>query len=153
MSLKRPPPKPAKVLEDYTPRPRDPAPASGVASALGLAFAIVGPRALVRVPKTPDRKMQAIRDSAKGEGCLIRLPFCPGDPKMTIWSHNRHQRAGKGGQIKALDLCGAYGCTYCDAIYDGQAPRPAGMTEDEVELAWYQAHDESLVKLRQKGLV
>ena len=94
----------------------------------------------------------AIRDSARGEDCLIRLPGCPADPAMTIWSHNRHQRAGKGFSIKAIDLNGAYCCTHCDAIYDGQAPRPDGWTREQVELAWYGAHAESLVRVVQKGL-
>ncbi len=104
-------------------------------------------------PKTPDRKKQSIRDSARDEECLIRVPGCPGDPAMTIWSHNRHQRAGKGGALKALDLNGAYGCTYCDAVYDGQRPLPPGVERWVVELAWFMAHAESLVRLRQKGLV
>ncbi len=72
---------------------------------------------------------------------------------MTIWSHNRHQRAGKGGAMKALDLNGAYGCTHCDAIYDGQVSPPENWTRQMVELAWYEAHAESLVKLAQKGLL
>lgn len=99
------------------------------------------------------RVSKSLRDSARGEDCLVRLPGCPGDPAMTIWSHNRHQRAGKGGAIKAIDLNGAYCCTYCDAIYDGQQPLPEGVTREEVELAWFMAHAESLVRLAQKGLV
>jgi hypothetical protein len=98
--------------------------------------------------KTPDRRSQAIRDSANGEQCLVRLPGCIGH---AIWSHNRHGRAGKGGGIKALDLNGCYCCTSCDAIYDGQ--RSTFLSRDEVELAWYHAHAESLCKLAQKGLL
>lgn len=104
-------------------------------------------------PKTPQRVQQSIRDSARGELCTVRLPGCPCDPAMSIWSHNRHERAGKGKGIKALDLNGAIACTYCDAVYDGQRPRPAGMSVEQVELAWYHGHAESLVRLRQKGLV
>lgn len=117
-------------------------------------MALVLPKPTAKpVLKTPDRKNQAIRDSARDEDCLIRLPGCPSDPRMTIWSHNRHARAGKGGRLKAICLNGAYGCTHCDAIYDGNAPRPAGWTAEMVDLAWYHAHAESLVKLKQKGLV
>ena len=101
-------------------------------------------------PKTPERKSQAIRDSANGEQCLVRLPGCIGH---AIWSHNRHGRAGKGGGIKALDLNGCYCCVECDKCYDGQKPRPEFLTRDEVELAWYHAHAESLCKLAQKGLL
>lgn len=99
-------------------------------------------------PKTPDRQSHAIRQSANGEQCLVRLPGCIG---AAIWSHNRHGRAGKGGGIKALDLNGCYCCTSCDAIYDGQAP--TFLSREEVELAWYHGHAESLCKLAQKGLL
>lgn len=104
-------------------------------------------------PKTPGRLQQSIRDAARGEECLLALPGCPRDPAMTVWSHNRHSWAGKGGAIKALDLNGCLACTRCDAIYDGQVPRPADMTRDQVELAWYHAHAKSLVRLRQKGVL
>lgn len=105
------------------------------------------------IMKTPERKSQAIRDSARDEACLVRLPGCPGDYKLTIWSHNRHARAGKGRGIKSIDLNGCYACAvWCDAIYDGQMKLPPGVTREQVELAWYHAHAESLVKLRQKGL-
>ena len=94
-----------------------------------------------------------IRESAKGEQCEMRLPGCPGNPEMTIWSHYRGSAGGKGGAIKALDVCGAFTCVFCDAIYDGNAPRPAGMTKADVDAAWHDAHIRSLVKLNQKGLV
>lgn len=104
-------------------------------------------------PKDSPVRSKKIRDSAKGEACLIRLPGCPGDPAMTIWSHYRGAAGGKGRGIKASDVAGAYGCTHCDAIYDGNAPRPAGMTKADVDLAWHEGHIRSLVRLRQKGLL
>jgi hypothetical protein len=94
-----------------------------------------------------------LRESAKGESCLVRLPGCPADPAMTIWSHYRGSAGGKGGAIKSTDIAGAYACTYCDAVYDGQTPRPAGMTKDDVDLAWHEGHIRSLVRLGQKGLL
>lgn len=128
-------------------------PAVRMASAASIARA-PAPEPAKRVqPKTPGRVQQAVRDAARDELCTVRLPGCPANPAMSIWSHNRHGRAGKGRGIKALDLNGCIACTYCDAIYDGQAPRPAGMTAEQVELAWYHGHAESLVLLRQKGLV
>lgn len=148
MSLSRRPPPPRRQREEgefasvVLERPR-------AVMAAGLDKQVSKP-----VPAKVERRVrQSIRDSARGEECLVRLPGCPGDPAMTIWSHNRHQRAGKGGAIKAFDLNGAYCCTFCDAIYDGQAPLPAGATRSEVELAWFMAHAESLVRLARKGLV
>lgn len=132
----------------YTPRPRDVVRmASGIASAMA---AMRFPEEPPAPAKTPNRKQQAIRDSARGERCLMRLPGCPDNPEMTIWSHARAQRAGKGMGIKSLDLCGCYACTYCDAVYDGQHRTPEQRVA--IELAWHEAHLESLVRLRQKGL-
>lgn len=103
--------------------------------------------------KTMDRKRQDIRDSARGEDCTVRIPgVCTFDPEKTIWSHAPLGAAGKGRGIKALDLCGAYCCTACDAVVDGQAPMPAGMTRAMVLLDWFMGHMRSLVRLQQKGL-
>jgi hypothetical protein len=51
------------------------------------------------------------------------------------------------------DLLGAYGCSACHAVYDGQRKRPAGMTQQDVELDFWRGHGESLIRLYEKGLV
>lgn len=107
----------------------------------------------VAVEKEKPVRSEKLRQSAKGEACLVRLPGCPSDPAQTIWSHYRGGAGGKGTTIKATDIAGAYCCTYCDAVYDGQAPRPAGMTKEQVDLAWLEGHVRSLVRAQQKGLL
>jgi hypothetical protein len=107
----------------------------------------------VVMTKAPTYRSQKLRDSAKGEDCTVRLPGCPGRADMTIWSHYRGSAGGKGLSIKASDRAGAYACTYCDAVYDGQRTRPIGMTKDEVDLAWHEGHIRSLVRMEQKGLL
>ena len=98
--------------------------------------------------------MSAIRKSAKGEGCLVRIPgVCTFRPETVIWSHYRGSAGGKGLSHKSDDICGAYCCTACDAVYDGQAKRPKGMTKDTVDLVWLQGHIRSLVRLAEKGLI
>ena len=105
-------------------------------------------------PKTPDRVDHRIRESARGEPCTVRIPgVCRANPDYTIWSHAPLGAAGKGRGIKALDLCGAYCCTACDAVIDGQAPMPAGYTRETALNDWFMGHMRSLVRLRQKGLV
>lgn len=99
--------------------------------------------------KVPGKVRQTIRDSAKGEECTVRLA-CWGD---VIWSHARWGHAGRGKGTKALDLCGAYACVGCDQVFDGQRQRPAGMTQEQVDLAWLHGHMRSLVRLAQKGLL
>lgn len=104
-------------------------------------------------PKTPDRVNKQIRESARGEDCTVRIVgACTHDPATTIWSHAPLGAAGKGGAIKALDLCGAYCCTACDAVIDGQQPLPPGTTRAMAMLDWFMGHMRSLVRLRQKGL-
>lgn len=109
--------------------------------------------AAVPMPKAVMTRDQRIRDSARGEDCAVRLPGCPCQPDMTIWSHYRGSAGGKGLSLKAGDRAGAYACTYCDAVYDGQRQRPDGMTKAEVDLAWHEGHIRSLLKLEQKGLL
>jgi len=95
----------------------------------------------------------AIRESARGEECLMRLPrVCLHDPATTIWSHYRGANGDKGMGTKALDLAGCYACTECDAVYDGQRQVP-GLYRDEIESAWHEAHIRSLVRLAEKGLL
>jgi hypothetical protein len=105
------------------------------------------------IEKESPVRSEKLRQSAKGEDCLVRIPGCPFDPAQTIWSHYRGSAGGKGGSIKATDIAGAYACTYCDAVYDGQTPRPDGMTKADVDLAWLEGHVRSLVRLQQKGLI
>lgn len=97
--------------------------------------------------------MSKIRDSARNEECLVRIQGCPGNPEMTIWSHYRGSAGGKGLGIKAIDPAGAYACTYCDAVYDGQRRPPSGWTRQDVELAWHDGHIRSLVRLKEKGII
>lgn len=107
---------------------------------------------LAGVPPKVTRKQRTrmdLRASANGEQCLMALPGCTG---AAILSHNKHLHAGKAKGLKAPCINSAYACTHCDAIYDGQIRLP-GWSRDMIELAWYRAHDQTLLKFLQKGLV
>jgi hypothetical protein len=103
-----------------------------------------------------------ITESARGEECQVRyIGICSFDPAKTIWSHCRHLAGGKGKGMKALDLCGAYACTVCDAAYDQmtgvQTPARlaiglAPATRTELDLDWFMGMVRSLVILVKKGL-
>lgn len=98
--------------------------------------------------------MSKIRESARDEDCTVRLPsVCKWLPEYTIWSHAPWGSGGKGKSIKALDLCGAYCCTACDAVVDGQAKAPEGYSKQDVAVAWFHGHLRSLVRLQEKGLI
>jgi hypothetical protein len=99
-------------------------------------------------------KTTAIRQSARNEECDVRIPgVCTFDTCTTIWSHYRGHAGGKGFALKSIDEAGAYCCTSCDAVYDGQRSRPSGMTKEAVDLMWLQGHIRSLRKLKAKGLI
>lgn len=144
MSWTKPPPRVKQWTADELPGARVPIQTVAPSAA----------RAILTLPKTPDRKSQAIRDSARGEECTVRIVgACTHDDSMTIWSHAPLNSADKGGAIKSLDLCGAYCCTACDAVIDGQRPLPPGASRTSVMNDWFHGHMRSLVRLRQKGLI
>ena len=97
--------------------------------------------------------MSKITQSARGEDCLVWIPGCTHDPDRTIWSHCRLGAAGRGKSIKAVDLAGAYACTYCDSVYDGQTKPPEGWTRRDVDDAWNLGHYRSLKRLTEKGIL
>jgi hypothetical protein len=80
-----------------------------------------------------------------------------GDVQVVAGIHHLEPRAvlvgRQGWSIKAIDLCGAYCCTACDAVVDGQAKPPAGYTKQDVTVAWFHGHLRSLVILKNKGLI
>ncbi len=133
---------------------RAPAPAAVMATPASFATQAKAPAA--PPPKLPRavRTDQRIRDSARGEECTVRIVgACTHDPAYTIWSHAPLQAAGKGRGWKSICLAGAYSCTACDAVVDGQRQLPAGATRDSVMLDFFMGHMRSLVILKQKGLV
>lgn len=137
---------------------RKPMVRSSLAPSVAVMASDLSARASVPVrpaaQKVPDRVQQSIRDSARGEECTVRITgVCTNDPEKTIWSHAPLGAAGKGRSLKALDLCGAYCCTACDAAIDGQAALPAGTSRAMALNDWFHGHMRSLLRLRQKGLV
>lgn len=98
--------------------------------------------------------MSKITESARDQDCTVRIiGACTFDPATTIWSHAPFMSGGKGRSIKALDFCGAYACTACDAVIDRQRNPPPGVTREQVELDWFHGHLRSLVILAEKGLI
>lgn len=117
------------------------------------------PGAAPRPPRDPAvAHGNAIKDSARGEECTVRLEgVCSFDATKTIWSHARWGAqlgvvAGRGMSSKALDVCGAYACTDCDAVYDGQRSW-SNLTRQQIDLDWCLGHFRSLGRLSLKGLL
>jgi hypothetical protein len=147
MSFSRPAPRPAKQYEGANPSaPRAP----------GVRIEPAHARPILRLPepKTPDRKKQSIRDSARGEECTVRIVgACNRDPSTTVWSHLPSIDGGRGMGMKAIDEAGAYACSCCHDVVDGRKRPPHGSSPTTVELDWFRGHIRSLVILKQKGLL
>ena len=162
-TFKRPPPRPAKQYEGTKAgTPRAPAPRVR-ASVLSLMVAGDAPADEVAPRRAPIQRDPAdvwgdkVKASAKGEACTVRLVgVCTFDPTTTIWSHARWGaklgEAGRGMSTKALDVCGAYACTACDGVYDGQIKAPH-LTRDQIDLDWSLGHFRSMGILARKGLL
>lgn len=105
-------------------------------------------------PKTPGRKSQSIRDSARGEECTVRIVgACNHDPATTVWSHIPSLDGGRGMGMKAIDEAGAYACAGCHDVVDGRRGLPPGASTTSIQLDWFRGHIRSLVRLKQKGLL
>lgn len=104
--------------------------------------------------KSHGPKMTPIRKAARGQDCTIRLPnVCNGDSATTVLCHSNSLSDGKGMGLKAPDTAAAFGCSTCHAVLDGQLPRPAGMTKEDVDDAFRAAIVLTHQYLRTKGLI
>lgn len=73
-----------------------------------------------------------LRNSARGQDCLIRVPgYCLFMPETVVLCHYRI--AGISGiGMKSPDLLGAFGCSACHAVVDGQ--QQSHFTREELRL-------------------
>ena len=61
--------------------------------------------------------MSKLRESAKGQHCMVRLPgVCNGNPETTVLAHLN----GGGMGMKQSDLLGAFACSACHDAVDGR---------------------------------
>lgn len=58
-----------------------------------------------------------LRDSARGQPCMFRLPYvCNGDPATTVFCHGPDESKAMG--CKAHDFIGSFGCSACHEAMD-----------------------------------
>lgn len=121
-----------------------------------MAGRLDGPTVTVKSApaKIEHRKVQAIRDSARGEECTVRIVgACNSRPDTVVWSHVPSLVGDRGMGMKALDVCGAYACAACHDVVDGRRGLPPGASLTSVLLDWHMGHMRSLVLLARKGLL
>lgn len=124
-----------------------------MATPASFDVAVTVPQVVAAKLSRQARTDDAIRESANGEECHMRLPgACNGRTDTTVWSHYPGLDGDRGMGLKALDLCGCYTCAACHDAIDGRADLPHGTTRTEVVWAWFHGHLRSLVTLARKGL-
>lgn len=96
--------------------------------------------------------MSAIRKSAKGEVCTVRLPgICNRNNETTVLAHINGVRFGHGTGQKVSDIHGAYCCSSCHDVIDGRVK--SDIDREFVKQAHYEAILETQLKLIKKGLL
>jgi len=154
MLTRKPPPRPdRRDRSDEFASFRLSASRAVMATPASIAAVAPAPPPPAKLPRQA-RTDQAIRDSANGEECDMRLEqVCNGRTDTTVLSHFPGLDGDRGMGLKAADLCACYTCSACHDAIDGRAPLPEGMTRTDVLLAWFHGHLRTLVKLIRKGLV
>jgi hypothetical protein len=74
-----------------------------------------------------------LRDLARGQPCLVRLPYCNGNPETCVGAHVRRANIAGIGQ-KPCDLALVYACSNCHDVIDGRVTIP-GLTKLELDQA------------------
>lgn len=104
--------------------------------------------------KSRGPKMTPIRRAARNQDCQLQiLGVCNGDPTTTVLCHSNQLAHGKGMGLKAPDTAACFGCSSCHDVLDGRAPRPAGMTMDDLLNAFTYARERTHAVLRAQGLI
>lgn len=99
-------------------------------------------------------KMTPIRKAARGQDCTLRIPgVCNFNIETTVLCHSNRIEDGKGWGIKAPDTKAAFGCSSCHDVLDGRAPRPPGLTADDVLSIFQRGMEETHEILREMELM
>lgn len=96
--------------------------------------------------------MSAIKKSARGKSCTIRIPtICNGNDETVVLTHINGVRFGHGVGHKVADLFGAYGCSACHDAVDGRTLTQ--FRRAELKLMHLEAVIETQAILMQEGLI
>lgn len=73
------------------------------------------------IKKPAKVRSKALRKSANGQACTLRLPgICNGDTETTVLAHVNF--GGNGMATKESDLSACYACSACHDALDGRVP-------------------------------
>lgn len=95
--------------------------------------------------------MSKIRESARGQDCLVRLPgVCSFNRETVIAAHIRISGLCGIG-IKPSDLLTVRACSNCHDVMDGRAK--AAFPAEQLKIYVHEAHCRTLVEYEKEGLV
>lgn len=104
--------------------------------------------------KTKGPRTTSIRRAARDQDCTLQLPgVCNRDPATTVLCHSNYLADGKGMGLKAPDTAAAFGCSACQDVLDGRAPRPLGLSLLDLEAAFYAGMRRTHEILKIQGLM
>ena len=102
------------------------------------------------LPKSSPVRSKALRESAQGQTCTLRLPgICAGGTETTVLAHLPF--GGRGMGRKASDLHAVHACASCHDMLD-QRQRPA-IDRDELLECCVRGLAETHDRLRYMGLL
>lgn len=104
---------------------------------------------MTAILKQRRHESRALRDSARGQPCQVRIPgVCNNDPATTILAHIN----GGGMGTKVSDLFGAFCCSSCHDLVDSRV-RHKIYSGDDIELMHRQGVQRTQQYFLDSGLV
>ncbi len=67
------------------------------------------------IPKQKSYRSKKLRNSARGQMCLLKSTDCNFNPETTVLCHDDSITSGKGTGYKAHDFFALFGCSCCHA--------------------------------------
>ena len=96
--------------------------------------------------------MENLRKEAEGRDCQVRIGgVCNKNPQTTVLAHlNNKMMLGAGVGMKVDDIFGAWACSNCHAVVDGQHATPY-YSPDEIRAMHYEGVFRTQNILRKEG--
>jgi len=99
--------------------------------------------------KSKPVRSTALKRSARGQDCTVRLPGCNGGGETTVLAHLPN--CGRGISRKASDIDAVACCSNCHDQIDGRTP--LHVEYDELWQTLMRAHSETIQRWVDEGLI
>jgi len=101
-------------------------------------------------------RIKKIRESARGQDCTVRSPWCNHNPETVVFAHYHKPWHGTMGG-KSDDCSGAYACSTCHDWLDGRlqpgATPPYYPKAEDKESYWFSACLDTWRSLIENGVL